>query len=261
MKLDYATLISPYPLHLKKVGHIKSPTLREIWNPDITYSRYNMYLSLLSIDIQNYCEKINQHELEWYNALSDEDKLQYNMFDVISKHQDLQEQYRQILEFFFVESVIWDNENHVYLTYVDKDENGTIIPVGMVYKVIWCDICEIILQRCGVNNNDTESIDESKVKSKRALEILKKIKNGKKKATKNKEYDKDTELPNIISKVSVMAKSINYINIWDLTVSQLHEHFRQECTNVYFNISTMSVAAWGNEKKKFNGNEWYKNEK
>ena len=58
MKLDYATLISPYSFSIKKIGNIKSPTLKEIWNPEITYQKYNIYLSFLSVDIKTYCNQI-----------------------------------------------------------------------------------------------------------------------------------------------------------------------------------------------------------
>lgn len=260
MKIDYAALISPFPLHLQEVGNIRCPTLRDIWNPDVTYNGYNLYLSLLSMDLQTYCTKINPMLSEWFTALPDDEKSKMNVFDIISSNKEVREQYKQLLEFFFVENIHWDNEAHVYFTYMNKDENGQIIPFGMIHKGIWNEICDVILQRCGVNRNITDEIDESKVKSKRALEILKKIKDGKKKMAENNKYDKNTELPNLISKVAVKAKSINFINIWDLTVFQLYEQFKQECSNVFFDISTMSIAAWGNEKKAFKGNEWYKHE-
>ena len=260
MKLDYSILISPYPLFIQRIGHIKSPTLREIWSPEITYPTYNMYINLLLIDLQYYCETVNPAQSEWFNSLSDQDKQNMNIFDIIVSDKNLCEQYPTMLDFFFVENVGWDDHDKVFYTFTNKANDGKPIALGVIGKDIWIDLCDIILQRCGVNHDDTDNVDESKIRSKRALEILRKIKKGKKERVKTGKHNKDTEIPNIISKVSVMANSINYTNIWDLTVFQLYEHFRQECINVVFDIKKMSVAAYGNEKKTFSESEWYRNE-
>lgn len=70
----------------------------------------------------------------------------------------------------------------------------------------------------------------------------------------------EIELPNLISSIAVKSNSLNFINIWNLTVYQLYEQFKKEQTNVYFDIQKMSVAAYGNKENTFKGNEWYKNE-
>lgn len=236
MKLDYAALISPYPLYLQNVGHIRAPTLGEIWNPDITYQGYNSYLSMLLATLKN----------------------QLSVFEWITASEELQNNYCHLLDFFFEEDVIWDNANQRFITYNSADQNGAVIPVGMMTKECFADVCNIILQRCGCVTNDIDTIDSSKVKSKRALEIFNKIQNAKKKSKPKK--DKAMELPNLITAVAVKSNSINFTNIWNLTVFQLYEQFRREYANVYFDIQKMSVAAYGNEKKTFKGTEWFHNE-
>ena len=120
------------------------------------------------------------------------------------------------------------------------------------------ELCDIILQRCGIIRSDIIT-DMSKVKNKRALKILGKIKKAKQKLSKSNNSYVDTDLPNLISAIAAKSNSINLINIWDLTVYQLFEQFKKEQTNVYFDIQKMSVAAYGNKKNTFKGNEWYKN--
>lgn len=259
MKLDYATLISPYSFSIKKIGNIKSPTLKEIWNPEITYQKYNIYLSFLSVDIKTYCNQIDVSKSGWYQSLSEEDKLNINMFDLINFDENLQNIFSEIFSFFFEENVIWDNENKLFITFVDYDENGQIIPIGTIYKDIFWELCDVILQRCGINRSDT-NIDISKVKNKRALKILNKIKKAKEKLSKTTQNMDEIELPNLISSIAVKSNSLNFINIWNLTVYQLYEQFKKEQTNVYFDIQKMSVAAYGNKENTFKGNEWYKNE-
>lgn len=256
MKLDYATLISPYPFYIKNVGGIKSPTLREIWNPTVTYQGYQMYLALLLATPQKYCEHVMPSVMEWYQSLSEQEKLNVNMMDIIVMDKALQISYCKMLNFFFEEDVVWSNEDNLFITYKDVDEQGQIIPIGLIHRNIFTDLCDIILQRCGIVRSDIDT-DASKVKSKRALEILKKLQRGREKAAKTSVNDKDTELPKLITAVAVKSKSINFTNIWDLTLFQFYEQFKKEQTNVYFDISATQVAAYGNEKKTFKGNEWY----
>lgn len=251
MKLDYATLISPYPMSVQQIGHIKSPTLKEIWNPDITYNGYSMYLSLLLMDMPTYCEKFNPQLSEWFNSLSDEEKSQLNMFDMITQSAELQEQYRRMLEFFFVESVVWDENNHAYFAYVDKSDDGKIIPVGIIHKGIWADLCDVILQRCGVSQKDKPQ--ELKFKSKAAERIWKKT------HKKESKENKNIELPNIVSAYAAFANGINIINIWDMTVYQVYDQFQRQQLNNYFDISCMSIAAWGDKDNHFDNEQWYKN--
>lgn len=253
MKLDYATLISPFPLVLQNIGSVKPPTLREIFSPLITYQVYNIYLSLLLTDLQTYCEKVNPTKSDWFHNLSDEEKQSDNMFDVISEDSGLQEQYRQIFDFFLSENVIWDDYSHMYYTYLEKDENGMIIPIGAIHKNIWTDFCDVILQMNNVKKKG--SVEKKKFKSKLAQEVweLTHPKDDEEKV------NKDMELPNIISSVAAKDESLNMINIWDLTVYQLYDQFQRQQGNAYFNISSMSVAAWGDEKNKFDGGAWYHN--
>ena len=258
MRLDYADLISPYPFPIKKIGNVKSPTLKEIWNPKVTYQKYNIYLAFISMDVKTYCEKIDVSKSKWYQSLSDNDKLNINMFDIILEDESPRDTFLEIFNFFFEENVMWDNENKLFITFVNTDENGQIIPIGTINKDIFGELCDIILQRCGINRSDT-NIDMSKVKNKRALKILNKIKKAKEKLSNNTQTSEEIELPNLISSIAAKSNSLNFTNIWDLTIYQLYEQFKKEQTNVYFDIQKMSVAAYGNEKNTFKGDEWYKN--
>lgn len=274
MKLDYATLISPYPFYLERIGGIKSPTLKAIWNPDITYQTYQMYITLLLMTPENYCKQADISMQNWYQSLSEEEQQHLNMMDFIANNKNLQSSYTKMFNFFFVENVFWDNKNQVFFLTQDnvfydetnqffylhnnKKEKTPTDNFGLIHRNIFVDLCDIILQRCGIIRSDTDT-DTSKVKNKRALEILKKLKKGRENISKTSNNDKDINLPNLIASVAVKSNSINFTNIWDLTVFQLYEQFKKEQTNVYFDIKKMSVAAYGNEKNTFQGNEWYKN--
>lgn len=256
MKLDYATLISPYSFYIPNIGHIKSPTLREIWHPDITYQKYSAFLSIFLITPLSYCESINKAKLEWYTSLSYKDRLKVSMMDFIRDDITLQKNYCIAFTFFLEENVVWDESRSVFITYFENKDKSNIVPVGVIHSGIFSELCDIILQRCGINRNDID-IDISNAKSKKAIQTALKLQAGRKSSQKN---DKDTELPKLITAISAKSNSLNYTNIWDLTVYQLQEQFKYECSNVYFDIQKMSVAAYGNEKKTFKGTEWYKHD-
>lgn len=115
----------------------------------------------------------------------------------------------------------------------------------------------MILQRCAINRSDADT-DVTHVKNKRAREILEKLQRGRQSISKKATHDKELELPNLITALAAKSNSINFINIWDLTIYQFYEQFKKEQANVYFDIQKMSVAAYGNAKQTFKGNEWYK---
>jgi hypothetical protein len=270
MKLDYASLISPYPLRLEHIGSIKSPTLREIFQPQITYKGYQLCLSLLSMTPKTYCEKMDPSRNAWYQSLSEEEQNRLTMFDLIEKDASLQISYQNALNFFFVETVAWDTGRKAFVTRPVSSSHPaapsslpsmTADPAGiagLIHREVFPELCDVILQRCGIQRAETEA-DPSQVKNERALAILKKIQAGRLKQKTNLKNDEALELPNLIAAVCVKSRSLNYTNIWDLTVYQLYDQFRREQADVYFDIQKMSVAAYGNKEKHFRGDEWYKN--
>lgn len=257
MKPDYASFISPFPLYLEKVGHIKSPTLREIFAPDITYRKYTLFLSLLLMKPQSYFE-LGAVMPEWYEALADEQKALVDRFDLIAGDTGLQSLFQQVFHFFLTEAVLWNEEHKVFLTLEEEPGTGRMLPVGSIQKANFGEVCGLILGRCGMSPPDADA-DLSKVKNRRALEIMKKLQKGRTAEPKNNGQDKDMDLPNLITAVAVKSNSINYTNIWDLTVFQLYEQFRREQRNVYFDIRKTSVAVYGSKETAFRGNEWYRN--
>lgn len=281
MKLNYADLISPYPYRLVLevnhnpvvIGEIKSPTLKEIWNPDITYKGYQILIGLLLMNPQKYCEQVKPEKLDWFNSLSENEQSLLDMMQFIEEDVALQQSYERLFNFFFKETVFWDSINKVFFVtddgvYYDSEKQVFYIfgedgskketnKFGFIARGILPLVCDVILQRCGVALSDTD-VDLSKVKSKKARDIIKKLKLGKKKSNENNKPSKDDELPNLITAISVKSNSINFTNVWDLTVYQFYEHFKREQGNVFFDIQSTRVAAYGDEKNVFKGNEWYK---
>lgn len=246
MKLSYFELLSPDPIQIQKVGGIISPKLKDI--SKIGINTYQYYLTILLMDLKTYFTMIQQEEQ--FQLLSDEDKAQMNVFDLLTMDDKSAELLQNVLNFFIEEDVIWSSQNHAFL--IHNDENV----IGIITKEIYPQICDLICQRNCIKSNQEE--DLSKVKSKKALEIMKKLQKGKAEKAKATKTDKNMELGNIISAVANKSQSLNIINIWELTVYQVWDCFSRLSNNSIYDIQSMSVAAWGNKDNYFDATAWFK---
>lgn len=246
MKLSYFELLLPDPINIQNVGGIISPKLKDI--SSIGINTYQYYLSVLLMDIKSYFAMIGQPKK--YETLSDEEKLKFDIFEVLTANEQSVSLLQSVLNFFIKEDVVYSCQNRCFL--VQKD-NAVI---GIITKETYSQICDLICQRCYVKSNQEE--DLSKIKSKKALEIMKKLQKGRAEKAKQTKSDKNMELGNIISAVANKSQSLNILNIWDLTVFQLWDCFSRLSNNSIYNIQSMSVAAWGNKDNYFDATAWFK---
>ena len=246
MKLKYFDLLSPDPINIQNVGGILSPKLREI--SSICLNTYQYYLGILMMDVNTYFH-MNEMD-EQYNQLSDEEKSNLNIFDLLTSNDNITSLFQTALNFFIKEDVVYSDE---YKAFLIQNENNVI---GVISKKIYPQILDIICQRNCIKSNQEE--DLSKIKSKKALEIMKKLQKGRSEKAKQTKADKNMELGNIISAVANKSQSLNIINIWDLTVYQLWDCFSRLSNNSIYDIQSMSVAAWGNKDNYFDATAWFK---
>lgn len=246
LKLNYFELLSPYPIQIQSVGGILSPKLKDI--SEIGFNTYQYYLSTLLMDLKTYFSIIKQDEQ--FEALSDEVKSQLNIFELLTIDNEFVEVLKNALNFFIEEDVIWSKEHNAFLVYKDNEI------VGFITKEVYPQICDLICQRNCIKSNLEE--DLSKVKSKKALEIMKKLQKGRAEKAKTSKTDKNMELGNIISAVANRSSSLNIINIWDATIFQVWDSFSRLSNNNIYDIQSMSVAAWGNKDNYFDATAWFK---
>lgn len=246
MKLSYFELLSPTPVQIENVGGIISPTLRDI--AAIGYNTYQYYLSILLMDLKSYLAMIGQSET--YHLMSDEEKSHINMFEIFLANEQSSILLQRILNFFIKEDVIYSHTRNGFTV----QENGK--NMGAITKDTYPLLCDLICQRSCVKTNRQE--DLSKVKSKKALEIMEKLQKGKAERAKQTKSDINMELGNIISAVANKSQSLNILNIWDLTVFQLWDCFTRLSSNNIYDIQSMSVAAWGNKDNYFDATAWFK---
>lgn len=246
MKFDYFELLSPDPIYVQNVGGIVSPKLKDI--SFIGLNAYRYYLSIILMNPISYFSMIGQSE--YYDSLSDQEKEKLSIFELLDTDEKYANLLTQALNFFIKEEVYYSSQNKCFLVREEKKI------IGAITKETYSQICNLICQRNCIKSNQEE--DLSKIKSKKALEIIKKLQKGRSEKAKTTKSDKNMELGNIISAVANRSPSLNILNIWELTVFQVWDCFSRLSNNNIYDIQSTSVAVWGDKDNHFDATAWFK---
>ena len=246
MNPSYFDLLSPEPIRLENVGGILSPTLRDI--ASIGYDTYQYYLAFLTMDLKSYLEMIGQEEA--YLLLSQEGKTYFNIFDLFLSNRISRDLLGTILNFFLQETVVLSRKEYGFIV---QDQSAAI---GIITRENFSLVCDLICRRNYISPGQKE--DLSGIKSKKVLDIMKKLQKGRSEKAKLNKADRNMEIGNIISAVANKSPSLNIHNIWELTVYQLWDCFARLSHNTIYDIQSMSVAAWGDKEHHFDAASWYK---
>ena len=159
------------------------------------------------------------------------------------------------LNFFFEDEIIYDTKKRVFILFNGTvDDNNRKTPTGMIHENNYNEIIDIILQRVNVDKKKDEH-KNLKVKNKTAEKLLKKMKKAKKEAEKKE--DKKMEIGNLISSISAHSKTLNILNIWDLTIFQLYDQFARMRNDDLYMMNSTSVSVWGDKENKFDDTIWF----
>lgn len=258
MKLDYGTQISPFPIKLS-VGTLKKPTLKEI--AEMTFDKFSFYEFLLKMTPEMYYTKLlkNNGGVALWNSFSDSKKESFTMYDIINDAESLVDIYVEMFNYFFVETVIFREGFFILLKHSvnDQDEIESDNIYGVISQTNFNDVLDVIQQVCCIHSEE-EKIEEMKFKNNLAKSLVAQMQ--KAQESNHTKFDLNLTKPNIISSVCSSHPSLNYSNIWNLTLFQLYDTFRRIQANLIYNINSTSVAVWGDEKNSFDIALWYKNQ-
>ena len=263
MRLDYGTITSPYPICLS-IGTIRKPTLGEIADQNsLGFGGFGLYETFIAMTPELYYTEIDK-ELgkKMWEPLSEAERDSVNMLDVICQVESLQKLYTDMLQFFFVEMVVFQSGVFVILKNGTKP-NGSMSNediIGVITRDSFKDVMNILKQICGMQPDEEEDASQMKFKNKMAQKLFERMKQAKKLEKKTKKHDPNLSLPNIISSVCARHPSINYTNVYQLTVYQLIDTFERLRNDAFYEIDKTRVSVWGDEKKTFRSDAWYKNE-
>lgn len=258
-KLDYGTQISPDPITLS-IGRIKKPTLRDISKE--TFDKFSFYEFLVKMTPEDYYTKLLEKSggQEQWDKLSLDVQNQLTIYDCIVKDKQLQDMYVELLNFFFIETVIYVEGFFILLKEGCeniKAENLNEDDIcGLLAKENLSEVFCLIQQICGIYAEEVNT-DGIKFKTQRAKWLFERMQKGNK--PKKEKADKNLTLPNIISAICNKHPSLTYTNIWDITLYQLLDVFSRMQNNLIYDLNSTRVSVWGDEKKTFDVSLWYKN--
>ena len=261
MRLDYGTQSSPVPITLS-IGTLRKPTLKEI--SQITFDRFSFYEFFLKLSPETYYTKLrkeNDGEAIW-DSLTEEERDKITIYNIIEEDDKIRSTYVEIFNFFFVETVIYQEGFFILLkenTAIDNPDKIKREQVrGAIAKDNFSQVMSLLQQICCIYNEE-ESLDDMKFKNNLARKLMEKMLKAKKKEQEAKKSDLNLTIPNIISSLANKHPSLNYVNIWDLTIFQLLDAFNRTQANSMYDIDSTRVSVWGDEKKTFDVSLWYKN--
>lgn len=261
MRLDYGTQLSPFPITLS-IGTLRKPTLKEI--SQITFDRFSFYEFFLKLSPETYYTKLrkeNDGEAFW-DSLTEEEQDKITIYNIIEEDEKIRSTYVEIFNFFFVETVIYQEGFFILLkenTAIDNPDKIKREQVrGAIAKDNFSQVMSLLQQICCIYNEE-ESLDDMKFKNNLARKLMEKMLKAKKKEQETKKSDLNLTIPNIISSLANKHPSLNYVNIWDLTIFQLLDAFNRTQANSMYDIDSTRVSVWGDEKKTFDVSLWYKN--
>ena len=262
MRFDYGTQISPFPIPLS-VGMLRKPKLRDIADPKskpaMSFTKFMFYEFLISMTPKEFFTKAEVEKgQEFWDSLSEEEKRGLTVYDLIQLNPTLMQNFLEVFNFFFEETVLFVDGVFVLVNpdkdySIDTPQREDI--VGVIDSHNFSEILNYIQQVCCIAQEEEEI---PKFKNKIAERLYYQIKEGERE--RNKKADKDLTLPNVISAVTAKHYSLNYTNIWDLTIFQLLDNFGRMREGSIYEIEWTRVAVWGDEKNTFDPARWYKND-
>ena len=249
-KIPYSVLQTHSPIRTQ-YGTIVKPKLSEI--ADITFPQFYLYEMLFTITPEDFFIKVLMGDGEKiWNEFSDEQKHQITIFDLIENYPVVQDLYCQMLNFFLLENVTF--ATHIFIATSDQTDDVTgLRKVFEIDRGGFHNLMSLIAQTCCI---DSEEEEIPKFKNKRAEELYYLFKKTKEEELAKKASNNTIE--NIISAVcGGRHPSLNYTNVYDLTVFQLIDVFKRLQINVASSMNEMRVSVWGDEKKQFDIDAWH----
>lgn len=237
--------MSPDAIPAMKVGHIRSPQLKEMYpTTGIGWTKYSLYIYLMMSSPKQLAE------------IGGDQNVQETVWSAITSSAALRALFCEALSFFLMENVLYDDKHDLFLTYLDNEAHSGNTPkmslVGVISKDNLDDVRAMVLVRNYISPSKANV--DIKFASEKAREIWEKAQAYLEKESSNKKENPRTSLGNIVSKLCAIHPSYNYLNVFDLTVFQLYDAFFQLCFMRSVEFSESIVANHGS--KEFQYERW-----
>ena len=254
MNFEYFEMLSGEPIPVAGIGHLRSPFLRDIYpESGIGYDAYNLYINFLSWDKEKIIQYDQLMGLRGANRLAEEKKL--TAFDAVTLLAQTREYCREILSFFMLEELTWDESGRKFVAYITDDDGQHI--TGEINRDNFEEVRLDILQLNFIGLDKDKN--PQTFTSEHAKELWEKAQCYLKEQTKAKDGEEDKpeyHLGNIVSKLCAVHPSYNFLNIYKLTVFQVYDAFFQICHIRGSDLNEQIFSNHGGDKFRFE--DWLK---
>lgn len=254
MIFEYFDLLSGEPVFVEGVGHLRSPHLKEIYPlSGIGYTGYNLYRAFLSWDKEMLLKYDRLFQFRGVDKLAEKEEV-LSVFDMVTLLKPSRELCAEVMSFFMMEDLVWDEENRKFVATLTDDDGQHVS--GEINRSNFEEVRGMMLQLNYVNlDKDTVVTKYSSEESKRLWEKAQQFL--KQQAEKESGEDKpEYHLSNIVSKICASHPSYNLLNIGDLTIFQLYDTFFQFGYMRSIQLSERIFSNHGGDE--FNFNDWLK---
>lgn len=225
-KIDKLDLLGGQPINHCGVT-LKPPKLSDI--KEIGNQKYLIFLNTLLFTKETVIEIIKGYK----NITKDDlqNLTDITLFEIVMKHEELRSLLLQAISFFVCDFIYYDDER----TCICSNEKA------LIDKNNYIEIRNGILEMNGITNIPS-SKEEMNLENDTAKRIQEKIEKGRSKFSSSNK-NSTISFSEMISKVLSQNYGYTLFNIWDLTVYQLYEAFRQATYNLSLNLAVSSWAA------------------
>ena len=240
-KIQYEDLLSGDYIPIRGVGHIRSPKLKEMApTSGIGWGNYSLYIYLL----RSGKEQLKESLLKGL-------QVDGSIYDIITENSDLRRLYEEAFSFFMLETVVYRSEENLFvaMTKVEDPEDSWKI-TGIITEQNFDDVRAMILALNYVTISKTDvKTTHSSDASKEAWDKVQEYLN--KQIESVKEDEDPMNLGNMMSKLCAIHPSINYTNLFELTVFQFYDTFFQTCYMRSIRFSESVVSNHGSKDFKY----------
>ena len=213
-------------MEFEGVGTMRSPLLEELRPMScggIGEKTYMMYLTLLSWEKEDAIEYSKLSGIRGWDKVDNE---QFGMYEVVMVLRPLRDMFLNMLSFFIIETVEFD-ETHMRFITSRKTEDEGYVEVGLIDSSNFEDVRDAILNLnyVGIDKKDVEAKFTS-VRAKEAWEKVQKFLKAQQKANVKRDNGK-YHLANLISKLCVSGNQYSIFNVYKLTIFQFYDQVFQ----------------------------------
>lgn len=237
-KIRYEDLLSGDSIFVSGVGHVHSPKLKEMKpTKGIGWERYNYYVFFMKMD---------EAQIDQFPTIKRSPG--ESLFQCILNNEPLRELYSEAFSFFLDEYAVYEERISGFVVVQKEKDSESLKLVGTIVEDNFDHVRATILTLNYIPLSETNLQTKH---SSEASEILWELAQQMVETKAKAPADEKLTIGNILSKLCVIHPSLNYLNVFELTVFQFYDTFFQCCYIRQTEFSEAIVSNHGSKDFKY----------